>query len=121
MFAIAMQTINLDYTINRGCTFREKVQLCNSAGVGLELLSCSATMEIRETASSQVVLDTLSTLDGSITLDDDGYLEMLREPEDTVLYTWNRAVADVRLVWGNDDVDVPIRLTLTIVDTVTKA
>jgi len=89
------------YAIERGATWRVRIQLVDDDEIPLSLIGYTAKMQVRKTISSSTVLAELSTANGRISLTDGalGYIDLEITSADTTPMEWNRGVYDLEITY----------------------
>ncbi len=96
-----MTAAKLKLTIEQGSTFRKLFTW--KAGVPVDLTGCTARMQIRETIPSSVVLHSLTTENGGITLGGvAGTIALLIPATATAAFAWTSGVWDLEIVNGTE-------------------
>jgi len=112
-----------DIAINKGRTFRLKVNVQNADGTVRDLTGWTSKMQIRP-APNGTVLQTLAevgnqTLTGVVTGAALGTINITIVNEDTGTYTWTSAVYDLQIDNGTDP-EVLLRGGVRVIERVTQ-
>lgn len=97
----------LKFTIYQGATFRKRLWWTGPkpSQTPIDLTGCTARMQVRDRAESPVVLLSLSTENGGITIDGSaGMVELYVSDEDTAMFHWRSGVWDMEIVHASGEV-----------------
>lgn len=97
-----MQPATIDLTIYKGATFSKGIQWkTGSSPVPVNLTGCTARMQIRKTVNDSTILDTLTTENGRLVIEDavNGKIRINIAPEISTAYTFNIGVYDLEIVF----------------------
>lgn len=125
MATVSRPSAVLDLNMERGSTFDMTIAW-TSGGVAVDLTGCTAVMDIRPSEASDTLYYTLSTSpgddDGTITLGDTaGTIQLTIPAEDSVSWTWRRAVYDLEITFASGVVKKPLRGKITSHREVTRS
>jgi hypothetical protein len=94
-----MPAVDLDLVIEQGATWSQTFIYKDSNLVPINLSAYSARMQIRQTIPALVVLLSLTTANGRITLDATGHIFLLVDAATTALLNWTGSARyDLELV-----------------------
>jgi len=95
----------LKFTIYQGATFRKRLTWKAPSGTPIDLTGCTARMQVRAEVDSDVVLLSLTTENGGISLGGAaGTIDLLSADDETAAMTWDGGVWDLEIVHPNGDV-----------------
>ena len=117
-----MAAAKLKLLIEQGATFRKVLTWkAGTPAVPVDLTGCTARMHIREEIASGVILHSLTTEDGGITLGGtNGTIELFISPVDSALFVFSSAVYDLEIVFSPTDVSRLLYGTVTVSPEVTR-
>lgn len=94
-----MEPASIDLTIYQGSTFLKKFQWkTGNPPVPVNLTGYSARMQIREKITSPNPVISLTTENGGIKLENDGFIVLNISAEDTASFNFKGAVYDLELI-----------------------
>lgn len=106
--------------LKKGDDYRKEFHLKDSAGEAIDLTGCSFKMQIRESFSSDVLLE-LSTENEKIELDaENGVIALVFIHADTSAANWKKAIYDIELKNSADEIQTIVSGTVDLYDEVTK-
>ena len=106
--------------LKKGDDYRKDFYLKDSAGAAVDLTGCSFKMQIRESFSSDVLVE-LSTENGKIESDaENGHIVLVFIPADTSDASWKKAIYDIELKNSTDEIQTIISGTVDLYAEVTK-
>lgn len=97
----------LKLTIYQGATFRKRLTWTGPAPTRtpIDMTGCTARMQVRSEVESAVVLLSLTTENGGITLGGaTGTIDLLSADDETAAITWDGGVWDLEIVHPGGDV-----------------
>lgn len=120
---LSMPAATIDLAINQGETFRKGLIWKTGTPLNpVNLTTYTARMQVRSNAASTVVLLTLTTENGGITLGTtDGTIALYLTDLETSAITWEYGVFDIELIaGGSGDVTRLVQGTITVSKEVTR-
>lgn len=119
-----MAAFKVKLVIDRGATFRKRMvwkQVVGTANVPVNLTGYTARMQMRSDYDSAVILGTLTTENGGITLGGaTGTIDLFISNTDTAGYAWDSGVYDIEFLAPNTDVIRKIKGTVSVTPEVTR-
>lgn len=97
-----MQPANIDLTVYKGATFSKGFQWkTGSSPVPVNLTGCTARMQIRKNVNDTTILDSLTTENGKLIIEDavNGKVRINIVPEVSTTYTFTSGVYDLEIVF----------------------
>lgn len=106
--------------LKKGDDYRKEFHLKDSAGEAVDLTGCTVKMQMRESFSSDVLLE-LSTSNGKIELDaENGVIALVFLPDDTAGANWKKSIYDIELKNSANEIQTIISGTVDLYEEVTK-
>lgn len=108
-----MQPASVDLMIYKGATFSKQFQWkTGDVPTPVNLTGCTARMQVRKTVSDSVVLDTLTTENGKLVINDAllGKFKILLTASQTGAYSFTNAAYDLEIVYNGGE---PVYRVLT--------
>lgn len=117
-----MAAFRVKLIIDQGATFRKHfVWKVGTPAAPKDLTGYTARMQIRETVESAVVLKSLTTENGGITLGGaTGEIDLYLSAVDTAAIAWDSGVYDIEFIAPNSDVIRRIAGTVIVTKEVTR-
>jgi hypothetical protein len=118
-----MAAFKVPLKIDQGATFRKSAtwKVGPAPGTAVDLTGCTARMHIRSDVKSPLVLATLTTANGGITLGGvAGTVEIYISDEATTLFAWTTGVYDLEVEFANGDVRRLMYGSVTVSPEVTR-
>lgn len=97
-----MQPANIDLTVYKGATFSKGFQWkTGSSPVPVNLTGCTARMQIRKNVNDENILDTLTTENGKLSIEDavNGKVRINISAAASSAYTFTSGVYDLEIVF----------------------
>jgi hypothetical protein len=97
-----MQPAHIDLEVYKGSTFVKGVQWkTGDPAVAVNLTNCTARMQIRKVANDSIILDTLTTENAKIVIDEplNGKFKIIIPAAVSTAYTFTSAVYDLEIVY----------------------
>ena len=112
----------LKLQIYQGATFQHRLRWRTSGGTPIDLTGCMARMQVRSDIESPVVLLSLTTESGGITLGGTaGTIDLLVSDEDTSAITWDGGVWDLEIAHPGGTVTRLAEGSISVSPEVTRA
>lgn len=119
-----MAAFKVKLVIDRGATFRKRMvwkQVVGTVNVPVDLTGYTARMQMRSDFDSAVILGTMTTENGGITLGGaTGTIDLYISHTDTSGYSWENCVYDIEFIAPNTDVIRKIKGTVSVTPEVTR-
>jgi hypothetical protein len=118
-----MQPAHIDLDVYKGSTFVKSIQWkTGTPPVAVNLTGCTARMQIRKAVNDTVVLDTLTTENGKIVIEEplNGKFKILIPATTSTNYTFTSAVYDLEIIFVDQSVVRVIEGCVTAAPEVTR-
>lgn len=114
----------VDVTLYQGASFKRNFQWkygeTLQTATAVDLTTASARAQVRKQFASATAYMSFTSVDGEITLDDEGNIEINVSPEKTALVPHGNAVWDLEIVWPDGDVCRLVHGKVTVSPEVTR-